>query len=554
MRIVKLTLLLWLAMAGAAQAQIHDPRALAADPATADGPIAPTLEGLGTQHMPVTTASEQSQQFFDQGLRLTYGFNHSEALRAFKEAVRLDPDNAMAYWGWALVLGPNLNLPMLPEVAPQAYGAITRAMALKDQVTPRERALIEALATRYAPEAPADRRALDEAYAAAMGEVVARFPDDLDAATLYAAALMNLQPWDYWYGDGTPKGRTAEFVAVLESVIARDPDHVGALHYHIHAVEEKHPERAIADADTLQPLMPGAGHIVHMPSHIYMRVGRYEDSYLANQAATKADADYIVQCRAQGIYPLDYYPHNMHFKVWSAMFLGQSEQALADAGEIYRQIPPNVPGDAWGLYETFLSQPMYVMVRFGMWDQILETDRPADEAQFMLGVWHYARALAYLHRGEDRAARRELAALRGIAAGLDDDYFVGYGATSTLLEIGALVVEGEMAASRGDYGEATGRLEKAVRLQDALRYNEPPDWYFPVRHVLGAVLLESGAPAEAAAVYWQDLSNNPENGYSLFGLSQALTALGDQAGAAAASERFDLAWANADHELSSSRY
>ena len=535
-------------------AQIHDPRAIEANPQTAASAIAPTLKGLGEHHMAVTTDNEQSQYFFDQGVRLTYGFNHSEALRAFKEAARLDPDNAMAYWGWALVLGPNLNLPMQPEVAPQAYQAISQAMALREVVSARERALIEALATRYVAQAPADRSALDQAYADAMADVVAAYPDDPDAATLYAASLMNLQPWDYWYGDGTPKGNAGLLVGVLESVIERNPNHPGALHYHIHAVEEKHPQRAVASADALLPLMPGAGHMVHMPSHIYMRVGRYQESYAVNAAASQADADYIVQCRAQGIYPLNYYPHNMHFKVWSAMFLGQSQQALADAGEIYRQIPPNVSGDGMGLFESFLSQPMYVMVRFGMWDKILETDKPSDDAEFMLGVWHYGRALAYQHIGERRAARRELAALRRIAGSLDDAYLVGFGAAPTLLEIGAEVVEGEMAAARGKYGQATSHLEKATRLQDSLRYSEPPDWYFPVRHVLGAVLLEAGEPAEAAAVYWQDLSDNPGNGYALFGLQQALTAMGDEAGADNAGQRFDEVWANADHALTSSRF
>ena len=291
-----------------------------------------------------------------------------------------------------------------------------------------------------------------------------------------------------------------------------------------------------------------------MPSHIYMQVGRYAEAYEGNRLAAVADEGYITQCQAQGIYPLNYYPHNMHFKVWSAMFLGQSEQALTDAGEIYRKIPPDVSGDGMGLFESFLSQPMYVMVRFGLWDQVLEADKPEDDAEFMLGVWHYGRALAYQHQGNRRAAKRELSALRKIAASLNDSYLVGFGAAPTLLEIGALVIEGEMAAAKGDYDAAAGRLGKAVRLQDSLRYSEPPDWYFPVRHVLGAVLLDAGQPVEAAAVYWEDLSYNPENGYALFGLAQALTAMGDTDGAASASARFDATWVDADHTLTSSRF
>ena len=295
------------------QSQVHDPRALTADPATALEPIAPLLEGLGDHHLAVTTSEPRSQQFFDQGLRLTYGFNHSEALRAFKEAARLDPDNAMAYWGWALVLGPNINLPMLPEVVPQAYRAIQKAVELEAGVSAKERAYIEALAERYSDDPEADRVALDSAYAAAMADVVERNPDDLDAATLYAASLMNLSPWDYWNLDGSPKGDTTEILDTLQSVVDREPRHAGALHYYIHTVEARHAQRGEKHADMLAGLMPGAGHMVHMPSHIYMRVGRFADSYEANRLAVEADEGYITQCRAQGIYPLAYYPHNIHF-------------------------------------------------------------------------------------------------------------------------------------------------------------------------------------------------------------------------------------------------
>ena len=278
-----------------AVARIHDARALGADPAKAKDPIAPKLKGLGDYHFTVTTKRPESQQFFDQGLRLTYAFNHSEALRAFKEAARLDPGNAMAYWGWALVLGPNLNLPMIPAVAPQAYQAIQKAVALKGKVSKRERAYIEALAKRYTDQPTADRKPFDLAYARAMAKLVESYPDDIDAATLYAASLMNLSPWDYWNLDGSPKGNTEEILKTLQSVVDRNPSHAGALHYYIHVVELRHPERGERHADMLANLMPGAGHIVHMPSHIYMRVGRFTDSYKANRRAVKADEDYITQ-------------------------------------------------------------------------------------------------------------------------------------------------------------------------------------------------------------------------------------------------------------------
>jgi tetratricopeptide (TPR) repeat protein len=336
-----------------AQAMIHDHRALDAEPTEATAPIAPRLEGLGNYHFTVTTANTESQEFFDQGLRLTYAFNHSEALRAFKEAVRLDPDNAMAYWGWALVLGPNLNLPMVPDVAPQAYKAIQAAIKLKDQVSKKERAYIDALATRYAKNPEEDRAPLDKAYAEAMANLVAQYPDDLDAATLYAASLMNLSPWDYWSLDGSPKENTNKVLETLQSVVERNPNHAGALHYYIHAVEARHPERGEQYADMLGGLMPGAGHLVHMPSHIYMRVGRYADSYEANRRAVEADEQYITQCRAQGLYPLNYYPHNIHFMAWSAMVQGRQDAATRIPGRymkhFYRSLYSSWFGSVCGM-------------------------------------------------------------------------------------------------------------------------------------------------------------------------------------------------------------
>ncbi|MEJ2086230.1 MAG: hypothetical protein P8Y44_11205 [Acidobacteriota bacterium] len=540
-----------------AWAQFHDPRALESDPDLVDGPIAPSLDGLGDHHFEVTTGDPESQKFFDQGLKLTYGFNHSEALRAFKEAARIDPNNAMAYWGWALVLGPNLNLPMLPdpEIIDQAWEASRMALSLKDSVSAKERGLIEALAERYVEEQVEDRSPLDRAYADAMGELHAQYPEDDDIATLYAAALMNLNPWSYWYPDGEPRENTPALIASLESVIERSPDHAGARHYYIHAMEAQHPDKAVAAADELAPLMPGAGHMVHMPSHIYMRVGRYADSYAANSKAVEADEEYITQCRAQGIYPLGYYPHNIHFMVWSAMFEGRSADALAAARKVAEKIPADVPDEVWSVYELFRSQPYYTMVRFGMWEEILSEPKPIDRARFMIGVWHYARALAYLESDNRGRAKRELKALRKIREEIErDGYAIGFGSADTLLTIAEEVVSGEMAADRGKYDDALGHLARAVRLEDSLPYSEPPEWYFPVRHVLGAVLLEAGYPEEAEVVYWADLQRNPENGYALFGLQQSLRAQGkDEAGQAVA-VRFEKAWMNADTTLTSSRY
>jgi tetratricopeptide (TPR) repeat protein len=557
MRLITIFLIILSFSAQTAMAEIHDPRALSADPSKAAKPIAPLLEGLGDHHFPVSTNSPESQRFFDQGLRLTYAFNHSEALRSFKEAVRRDPQNAMAYWGWALVLGPNLNLPMVPDVVPQAYQAVQRAMALANRTSERERAFIHALAKRYTDDAEANRTPFDMAYADAMGKLVERFPDDLDAATLYAAALMNLSPWDYWNLDGSPKENTVKVLETLQSVIERDSRHAGALHYYIHTVEARHPEKGEVHADMLAGLMPGAGHLVHMPSHIYMRVGRYTDSYAANRRAVAADESYITQCRSQGIYPLNYYPHNIHFMAWSAMFQGRPEAALEAARKIVAKVPPEILADknAWALYETFLSQPMFVMVRFGMWDAMMAEPKPDTASQFMTGIWHYGRTLAYIYTDRPKQARQELQNLSAVREAMGTiEHYIGFATAKTLMIIAEQIVQGELAYTDGRVLEGLAHLERAVRLEDGLRYNEPPDWYFPVRHFLGAMLLDAGYPNEAEVVYAADLRKNPENGYSLFGLSEALERQGRVKEAQAFSERFSRAWANANHTLTSSRF
>ena len=539
-----------------ALAGVHDPRALAADPATATEAIAPRLAGLGNQHFKVTTNNPDSQYFFDQGLRLNTGFNHSEALRAFKEAARLDPDNAMAYWGWALVLGPNLNLPMQDAVVDQAYRAIQQAVALKPNVSRREGDYIDALAVRYSDDPAADRGALDTAYERAMGVLVQRYPDDLDAATLYSAAIMNTNPWDYWYRDGTPKPHTRIVLDTLGSVLERNPDHAAANHYWIHTVEAYRPELGEDAADRLLPLMPGAGHLVHMPSHIYMRLGRYQDSWDVNAAAALADETYISQCNAQGIVPLGYYPHNIHFQVWSAMFLGNSAGAMQTARKIEKKMPPRIRDNPFGVNESFRSQPMFAMVRFGFWDQVLREPEPPADALYMRGIWHYGRGLAYAHTGKSRQAGKELKKLRAQQAAVAQQkgYNVGFGAAKTLLAIAEHVLEGEMQASKGNYPDAVNNLDRAVRLEDSLLYNEPPDWYFPVRHILGAVLLEADRSTEAEVVYWEDLRRNPANGYALFGLKQSLEAQDKRGDLPEIDRRLAAAWSEADVSLTSSRY
>jgi tetratricopeptide (TPR) repeat protein len=533
----------------------HDTRALHEDPRLTDGQIAPLLVGLGSGHLAVTTSSPRAQLFFDQGLRLAYGFNHREALRAFKEAARLDPGCAMAYWGWALVLGPNLNLPMQAEAVPQAYEAIQKALSRINGVSVKEQDWIRALAKRYSDTPASDRSSLDEAYAAAMADLHRKYPEDPDVATLYAASLMNLSPWNYWTPDGKPREHTEEILETLRSTIELYPQHEGALHYFIHAVEAAHPEWGEAAADALRGRAPGAGHLTHMPSHIYMQLGRYSDAFEVNQLASLADEGYITQCRAQGIYPLGYYPHNIHFQVWAGMMLGRSREVLAISRKAAANVPVHFDVDQWALYETFLSLPLYTMVRFGMWDEILAEPRPPRERRFWLGISHYARGLAHVAGRRTSEAESELA---GLSAIVDDpttaEVLVGFSNAGSVLEIARETLAGELAGARKRHDEAIAHLERAVRLQNGLGYNEPPEWYYPARHNLGAALLDAGRPKEAETIYWQDLRRYPENPYSLLGLAQSLHAQGREQEATEIHERFERAWAHADVDISSSRW
>jgi tetratricopeptide (TPR) repeat protein len=555
MHVLSLVVLFLLASISA-QAQMWDPRALDIDPASATAPVAPALDGLGDLHHAVSTANPKSQAFFDQGLRLTYAFNHSEAVRAFKEAARLDPGNAMAYWGWAYALGPNLNLPMMPEVTAQAYAAAQKAMSLRDRVTPAERAYIEALAERYADPAPEDRSALDRAFADAMREVSSKYPADADAATIYADALMNISPWDYWYADGSGNDNAEVIVDTLERVLRRHPDHIGALHLHIHAVEAVDGKRAEASADRLLKLAPAAGHLVHMPSHIYMRVGRYGDAYDSNELADAADNSYVAQCNAQGIYPLFYHRHNQHFQTWAAMFRGRSNAAMDAGRKIARGIEPAmIEGPFSETIQHLMSQPLYVMVRFGRWDEILQEPKPDSAYGFMTAMWHYARGMAYRYKGNLGKAKQERRTLAQMAGGAAmKDKLVGFSPAPSVLTIAEQILGAEIASAGGDRDAAIAMLDRAARIQDGFRYNEPPDWYFPVRHYLGAELLAAGRAAEAETVYWQDLARNPANGYALFGLQKSLEAQGKTALAARTGRQLASAWKDADVKLSSSRF
>ncbi|MGH9804662.1 MAG: hypothetical protein ACRD4D_05780, partial [Candidatus Acidiferrales bacterium] len=552
--------LAWLAVApGAAQesAHKHYEKGEGYKEPSPTGALAPRLQNLGTHTFPVTIQSERAQLFINQGMNLSFGFNHAEAARAFAEAARLDPDCAMAYWGHALVLGPNINAPMEPADEPKAYELVQKAVSLKAKASPRERDYIDALAKRYTGRAD-DRKAADRAYAEAMRALARKYPDDLDAATLYAEALMDLRPWNYWQRDGAPYAETAEIISTLESVLARNPRHPGATHLYIHATEAtKNPERAEAAADTLLTLMPGAGHMVHMPSHTYMRIGRYADAVKSNQMAALADEDYIAQCRAQGLYPLGYYPHNVHFIWWAASMEGRSQVAIEAARKTATRVPLETMKEMEILHGFYVSQ-YFALARFGRWREILDEPQPAVESPLVTTVWRYVRGLALVRQKRFAEAEAELAALAPVTRPRVEwpAEITGFAPNPKLavVRIAPEILAGELAAARGEFEKAIEHLTRAMLYEDALVYTEPSDWPYPVRQHLGAVLLEAGRPDEAEAVYWEDLRRFRDNGWSLFGLLQALRAQGKSELATSIEKRLQKAWANADVALTASRF
>jgi tetratricopeptide (TPR) repeat protein len=517
------------------------------------GAIAPRLQKLGTHTFPVSTKNAQAQLFMNQGLNLSYAFNHAEAGRAYREAERLDPALAIAYWGEALALGPNINAPMDPASEPKALEAIQKAIALRAKASPREQALIDALKFRYSGKSE-DRRANDVAYADAMRKVHLQFSDDDDISMLYVESVMDLRPWGYWTKDGTPYERTSEIVALTEKVIAKNPNHPGALHLYIHLMEAYQADKAEAAADRLLTLMPAAGHMVHMPAHIYQRLGRYADAQKSNEMAIAADEDYISQCRAQGLYPMAYYPHNLHFLWFAATAEGNSKVAIEAARRAASQVSDETL-KAVPLLAGFRVVPYYALTRFGKWDEMLREPEPPAVSAYLTGMWRYARAAAFLGKGQTNEAEAESAKLGQLMAdkSLDGPLF-SPNTGRAVLTIAQEVLAGNIAAAKKNYDEAVTHLERAVRLEDALVYTEPAEFHYPPRQALGAVLLEAGRPAEAETVYWEDLKRNRENGWSLYGLMQALKAQAKNDDAALVEARFKKAWAKADVTLTSSRF
>lgn len=519
------------------------------------------LEGLGDYSFPVTSDHPEVQRWFDQGLMLTYGFNHDAAERSFLRATELDPDCAMCWWGAALVVGPHVNAGMDPANNDKAWQRLQRAIALAPGASTRERDFIQALSARYAKDPPADRSPLDEAYARATRELARKRPDDLDAATLHAEALMDLQPWAYYDAGYNPVGHTSEIVSVLESVMDRDPDHAGALHLYVHAVEASaDPSRGVAAADRLRDLIPGSGHLVHMPAHIYARVGRWHDAVIANQRAIDADDAYLAVCRAnaQGVYPLGYVPHNHHFLWFAASMAGNSATARAAAADTAERtsLPELMRQEGFAGLQHFWMTPWFERVRFGRWEEIASLPNPAPDLPYVTAIWHYAQGVAAVRQGRLDDAQGHLDALAPAASNPLFDTLTMWDRypLTHAVRIAERSVAAELAAARGDHATAIAALREAVAIEDTIPYDEPPGWHAPVRHSLGAVLLAADRPVEAEAVYREELRRNPGNGWSLHGLALALEAQGRGGDAGDARRQRDLAWQHADVELVASRF
>lgn len=521
----------------------------------ADKPGAPVFKGLGTHHHPISTGNAQAQAYFNQGVNLLFGFNHAEAIRSFREAARLDPQCAMCWWGVAFALGPNINLPMPDDAVAPAWDALQKARALEPSASPAERDWIEALATRYAKESVKDRSSLDEAFARAMGKLWHDHPDDLDAGVFYAEAMMDTQPWDYWQPDyKTPKGHGAEIVATLEDIVQREPNHPGALHLYIHAVEASTtPERAEAAADRLEPLMPEAGHIVHMPSHIYYRVGRYADAAHVNELAAKTDEDYIAACKAQGYYPVGYYAHNIHF-LWTSSEMDGRYAAAADAARRLERVTGVESARLFPQGQLYVFVPVVTELRFGKWDKVLAEPRPPADLKLDVAVSLYARGFAYANKGDVKSAKRDRALLASLPDDPDIRKIDAVYPASTMAKLSLALLDGEIARTSHRLPEAIADFTRARTLELSLAYTEPPYWHQPVSHLLGAALLEAKRPSEAEAVYRDSLMRYRRDGWVLSGLALALEAQGRSDDATAVRKELATVWQRADVKLASSRF
>ena len=517
-------------------------------------PPPPLFKDLGEWHHEIKTQKPEAQAYFDQGLRLMYGFNHDEAIRAFQQAAQLDPACAMCLWGIAVSLGPNINLPTDPEREKAAAEALQKAQPQD----PRETAYVEAARKRYKLPAGPDRKALDQAYADAMRALAKQYPDDVDAEVLFAESMMDLRPWDFWARDGKPQPGTEEIVAALEDALKKAPKHPGANHFYIHIQEgSPHPERAVGAADRLPALMPGAGHIVHMPSHIYVHTGQYKEASAANEKAIVVDKGYVEREKPQGIYAMMYVAHNFQFLWATATMEGRSAAAIQAAREVQARLPEPMIREMAPMMagiDYFVAPPLFALARFGRWPEVLAAPQPPADFKYLTVVWRFTRSLALAATGKTAEAQREAAELHTLAASLPKDAMLGPNNTAqAVFGVAEKMLQGELAARAGHAADAVKLLQEAVAAEDALGYDEPPPWYQPVRHSLGAVLLQSGRAKEAAEVYRADLRKNPGNGWALFGLAQSLKKLKDK-NAGAAQADFEKSWARADVQLTASRF
>ncbi|XAL98178.1 hypothetical protein OT109_11275 [Phycisphaeraceae bacterium D3-23] len=512
-------------------------------------------DGFGNYERPIQTESDSAQTWFNQGMQLLYGFNHDEAIRTFEVAAKKDPNSPMPYWGIAYAHGININDPVMTEERSMlARAAADEAMARIDNGTRVEQALVRAVDARYAYPAPEDRTELDWAYAHAMRAAYRAFPTDPDVGALYAESMMNLQPWDYWEKGGAPKGRILEIVSVLEYVMSHTPDHPGANHFYIHAVEaSRDPDRAVPAADRLRGLVPGSGHLVHMPSHIYVRVGRYADAVESNAQATAADRAYLALAPEPRFYSL-YVAHNLHFLAYAGMMSGQYEVALDAARALERDVPEQALREMAPMVDGAMPTTLHVMIRFGKWEDILA--EPAYPGWRLMSTvsYHYARSIAYSATGRTDAARAEMALFQQAAAAVPEEWYVMLNPVGNVLPIAHAMVEGELLYREGKKEEAYALLREGAAAEDALIYDEPPGWMLPVRHALGALLMADGKYEEAEQVYREDLQRNRNNGWGLLGLQQSLLAQGKNEEAAALEGRVETAWADADERPTSSCY
>ena len=528
---------------------------LAAWMAFAQKPGAPKpvflMEGLSNLHHPVSTKNAEAQQFFDQGLKLVYAFNHDEAARSFHRAAELDPKLAMAWWGVALAVGPNYNLPVDPEHEKLAVEAVDKAGTLSMGASPIEKAYIEAMAKRFSSDPKPDYHQLDVNYSKAMGELTRQYPDDLDAATLYADSMMNLRPWKLWNADGTPAEGTNEIVATLEGVLRRDPNHIGAMHLYMHAVEASpNPERALPYADRIATLAPAAGHLVHMPAHIYERTGNFDGARAQNVAAAKADEAYAASTGQQGTYMMMYYSHNLHFGAVSASMQGRCAEAKQMADQLAENLRPMAK--AMPMVEPFLGMQYAIAVRCGRWDDLLTMSEPQAQTPALKAYWLYGRGMALATRGkvdDAEAMQKQLVAIEKATS--REDIFMPPVENHSwqIYHIASDVLAARIAVAKGDKGGAIILLRDAVANQDQLLYNEPADWYYPVRENLGGTLLQNGDPIAAEQVFRDDLKLNPRNPRSLFGLAEALTQQKRDYDASWVKQQFETAWQGADVTL-----